>query len=222
MRLGASALRSPQFTGALAKLQSATHGLRALRGPRTPEWYCGIWWWRWPHCLLGEGQGKVPPDRKCSVLPSAQHLSFKAVCCFNHGGPVLALAACATSKATQLARVPAYSILQQRQLSRKTSQAQALYSGDAYGRIRVWDAASVQHGSKAVLSSGQIENLNIRAMPQCSVTDMRCRVPLSWARRWLCCCHPGVGHAGRPEPDLRGAARCDLRIGRTSASLLLA
>ncbi|CAE7837736.1 DUG2 [Symbiodinium sp. CCMP2592] len=52
----------------------------------------------------------------------------KAICCFNHGGPVLALAACATSK--------------------------ALYSGDAYGRIRVWDAASVQHGSKAVLSSG--------------------------------------------------------------------
>ncbi|CAJ1343464.1 unnamed protein product [Effrenium voratum] len=32
----------------------------------------------------------------------------------------------------------------------------AFFSGDAYGRIRVWDAASVQHGSKAVLCSGGV------------------------------------------------------------------
>ncbi|CAJ1449938.1 unnamed protein product [Effrenium voratum] len=34
--------------------------------------------------------------------------------------------------------------------------AAAFFSGDAYGRIRVWDAASVQHGSKAVLCSGGV------------------------------------------------------------------
>jgi len=54
----------------------------------------------------------------------------QAVCVFNHGGPVLAVAACADSR--------------------------AFFSGDAYGRIRVWDAASVQHGSKAVLCSGGV------------------------------------------------------------------
>ena len=31
---------------------------------------------------------------------------------------------------------------------------EAIFSGDAYGRIRVWDSASVQHGSRAVLCTG--------------------------------------------------------------------
>ena len=51
-----------------------------------------------------------------------------AVVAFNHGGAVLALAACATHR--------------------------AIFSGDAHGRVRVWDCGSVQHGSKAVLCAG--------------------------------------------------------------------
>lgn len=54
----------------------------------------------------------------------------QAICSFTHGGAVLALAACAKSK--------------------------AIFSGDAHGRIRVWDSASVQHGSRAVLCAGGV------------------------------------------------------------------
>ena len=93
-------------------------------------------------------------------------------------------------------------------VSGSQSSRQALYSGDAYGRIRVWDAASVQHGSKAVLGSGmsgdrkRSEQLN--------------RVPLfKSARRGLLRRHLGFGHAGRPWTDLRGSTprgfRCSAR-----------
>jgi len=34
---------------------------------------------------------------------------------------------------------------------------EAIFSGDAHGRIRVWDSASVQHGSRAVLCAGAPE-----------------------------------------------------------------
>lgn len=54
--------------------------------------------------------------------------NHQAISSFNHGGAVLALAACSIAK--------------------------AIFSGDAYGRIRVWDSASVQHGSRAVLCTG--------------------------------------------------------------------
>eukprot|EP00438_Fugacium_kawagutii_P023233 Skav220497 [mRNA] locus=scaffold1191:82076:90181:- [translate_table: standard] len=37
------------------------------------------------------------------------------------------------------------------------ARGEAIYSGDAHGRIRVWDSASVQHGSKAILSAGVIK-----------------------------------------------------------------
>ena len=53
-----------------------------------------------------------------------------AAASFNHGGAVLALAACA--------------------------QGRAIFSGDALGRVRVWDCGSVQHGSKAVLCAGHV------------------------------------------------------------------
>ena len=36
---------------------------------------------------------------------------------------------------------------------------EAIFSGDAHGRIRVWDSASVQHGSRAVLCAGAPDGL---------------------------------------------------------------
>ena len=68
----------------------------------------------------------------------------QAICSFTHGGAVLALAACLKSR--------------------------AIFSGDAYGRLRVWDSASVQHGSKAVLCSGGV---GCGAILSLSTTDGR-------------------------------------------------
>ena len=39
-------------------------------------------------------------------------------------------------------------------LSPLSPSPEAIFSGDAHGRIRVWDSASVQHGSRAVLCAG--------------------------------------------------------------------
>eukprot|EP00931_Biecheleriopsis_adriatica_P085906 TRINITY_DN60676_c0_g1_i1.p1 TRINITY_DN60676_c0_g1~~TRINITY_DN60676_c0_g1_i1.p1 ORF type:complete len:1375 (+),score=221.29 TRINITY_DN60676_c0_g1_i1:183-4127(+) len=52
----------------------------------------------------------------------------EAISMFNHGGPVFALTACSFSR--------------------------GIYSGDAYGRVRVWDCSAVRHGSRAVLVAG--------------------------------------------------------------------